>query len=67
MNTMGKNEIANMAERLGLSVQIWAPGDGVRRFEFYGPGFTSVLCLGAREADRFLMGFAAGMSYKGGK
>lgn len=56
---MTKTEIIKTAARLGLGVQIWAPGDGPTRYEFSGPG-GSRLCMGAREASIYLTGFEAG-------
>lgn len=58
--TMTKGEIVKTALRMGLGVQTWAPGDGRTRYEFSGPGFTSQLCMGAREASLYLAGFADG-------
>jgi len=57
---MTKSEIVKTAARLGLGVQIWAPGDGKTRYEFSGPG-GSQLCMGAREASMYLAGFEDGM------
>ena len=58
---MTKSEIVKTAAKLGLGVQIWAPGDGTTRYEFVGPGVTSRLCMGAREASMYLAGFKDGM------
>ncbi len=58
---MIKDEIVKTAARLGLGVQIWAPGDGKTRYEFVGPG-GSQLCMGAREASVYLAGFEDGMT-----
>lgn len=55
-----KSEIVKAAARLGLDVQIWAPGDGRTRYEFSGPG-GSRLVMGAREASIYLAGFEDGM------
>jgi len=35
MATMNKNDIGREAARLGLGLQVNAPGDGKRRYEFY--------------------------------
>lgn len=56
---MTKSEIVKAAARVGLGVQIWAPGDGATRYEFSGPG-GSVLCRGAREASIYLAGVEDG-------
>jgi len=56
---MTKSEIVKTAAKLGLGVQIWAPGDGTTRYEFSWRG-GSRLCMGKREASIYLAGFESG-------
>lgn len=60
-------QIKNMAKRLGLCIDINAPGDGCRRYEFFTPGATPHIfgrslqfCRGPREAYLFLRGYQEG-------
>lgn len=67
-----KRLIEESARRLGLVLETSRPGDGVTRYEFQinvDPDTGSVgrvvgFCLGAREAEVFLRGWAEGMLYQ---
>ncbi len=57
--------IAEYATKLGLYVDDWAPGDGVRRIRIfthasdYFAGDGIYTALGTAEAETFLRGYAA--------
>lgn len=67
-----QNDIRKTAARLGLYVETWSPGDGKTRYRFFheqpssyfGPS-SCFTCLGEREADMFLTGYAHGLDGKG--
>ena len=53
------------AERLGLFVRTWSPGDGITRYRFFtnaknsyhGPDNGIYTALGIKEAETFLAGY----------
>lgn len=59
---MGKirhNTVLQWAQRMSIEVNTWAPGDGVRRYEFSHGSHSVFLARGAAEAQAFLAGWEA--------
>jgi hypothetical protein len=56
-------EIRKEAERLGLQVEIWSPGDGATRYQFLTQDMHEIITtVGAAMARVFLRGYEAGLS-----
>ena len=62
-----KTQVLAEAERLGLEVFMWRPGDGARRYAFgqrdenMGVVWQSNTCSGASEALAWLDGYSAAL------
>lgn len=70
MGTPHKNQMEQAAERVGLYVATWAPGDGATRYRFfaeptdYHGGDGLYTALGRKEAYVFLRGVSVGRALK---
>lgn len=57
-----RRDIRELAQRLGLTLKVWAPGDGATRYQFLDKeGWSLGIAVGARMARAFLQGYAAGV------
>jgi hypothetical protein len=57
-----RKDIRELAQRLGLTLETWAPGDGATRYQFLNTeGWSLGIAVGARMARAFLQGYAAGV------
>lgn len=58
-----RKEIRKEAERLGLQIEIWSPGDGATRYQFLTQDMHEIITtVGATMARVFLRGYEAGLS-----
>lgn len=57
-------EIEKSAAELGLSLDLYSPGDGCTRYTFTLKGHVIGRCLGSYEANIFLTGYAQGLAAK---
>jgi hypothetical protein len=56
-----RKDIRELAQRLGLTLNAWAPGDGATRYEFLDErGWSLGVAVGARMARAFLQGYECG-------
>jgi len=77
MPDMRKRDMLALAERVGVKVVTWSPGDGMTRYRFidtrsepywdqtyFGTSHSLYTALGLREATIWLLGYAAGVQRK---